>query len=132
MMHIIIKTEKRTPKQTNLGEDRSRLALPINADIRMPNGKTLNGMPQFDVTPLPPQLHTQGAKITDWTNIAYAAEWDGISPWVTVLAGDHSSLKMRYMVWPDCTKGEWDAAKPNIVLTALAQNARDSKESSHV
>jgi hypothetical protein len=107
MMHIIIKQERRT----------TRLALPMNADLRTPNGQTVNGMPQFDVTPQPPQLHTQGAKITDWTNVAYAAEWDGISPWVTVLAGDHSSLKMRYMGWPDCTKEEWDALHPVVPPT---------------
>ena len=117
MMHIIIKTEKRAEHRTALGIDRSRLALPMNADLRTPNGQTVNGMPQFDVTPQPPQLHTQGAKITDWTNVAYAAEWDGISPWVTVLAGDHSSLKMRYMGWPDCTKEEWDALHPVVPPT---------------
>ena len=111
-MHIIIKTEKRTPKQTNLGEDRSRLALPMNADLRTPNGKTVKGMPQFDVTPQPPQLHTMGAEIKDWSNIEYAAEWDGVSPWITVLTGDKSSIKMAYMGWPMLTKGEWDALNP--------------------
>ncbi|CAB4171383.1 hypothetical protein UFOVP1095_6 [uncultured Caudovirales phage] len=112
MIHIIIRQENRTPKQGPLGENRSRLALPINADLHTPNGKTVNGMPQFDVTPQPPQLHTQGAEIKDWTNIEYAAEWDGVSPWITILAGYNSSLKMRYMGWPTCTKEEWDALNP--------------------
>ena len=107
MMHIIIKQERRT----------TRLALPINADLHTPNGKTVNGMPQFDVTPQPPQLHMQGAEIKDWTNIEYAASWNGVDPWITVLKGDKSSIKMAYMGWPMLTKEEWDALNPVVFPT---------------
>ena len=58
------------------------------------------------------QLHTQGSVINDWTNIAYAAEWDGKAPWITVLAGDRSTLKHQFMGWPTLTEVEWDAANP--------------------
>ena len=102
MIHVIIKTERR----------KDRLALPMNADIRTPNGKTVNGMPQFDVTLQPPQLHTMGAVINDMSNIEYAAEWDGVSPWVNVLVGNIASLNMRFLGWPDLTKEDWDAANP--------------------
>lgn len=114
MIHIVIKQENRKPEQLPLGENRSRLALPISADICTPNGKTVNGMPQFDVTTMPPQLHAQGAEIKDWSNIEYAAEWDGISPWVNVLVGDITALKMAYAGWPMITKEEWDALHPNM------------------
>ncbi len=71
-------------------------------------------MPQFDVTPQPPQLHTQGAEIKDWSNIEYAAEWDGTSPYVEVLVGKLADIKMAYAGWPMLTKEEWDEANPVV------------------
>ena len=104
-LHIIIKQERRSPPR--------QLAQEVNADIVTPTGKLdKNGMPIVTMTPQPPQLHTQGEKITDPANIAYAAYWDGVSPYVDVSAGNIADLKRKYLGWPDITKEEWEAAQP--------------------
>lgn len=46
------------------------------------------------------QLHTMGERMDSDENIVYAAEWDGKSPYVTVLKGDISDIKMAYAGWP--------------------------------
>jgi hypothetical protein len=57
------------------------------------------------------QLHTMGLSITDLSSpqIVYAAEWDQVSPWITVLKGDRADLKLGYMGWPTVTRDEWEA-----------------------
>ncbi|CAB4199377.1 hypothetical protein UFOVP1326_41 [uncultured Caudovirales phage] len=57
------------------------------------------------------QLHTMGERIDDLANIVYAAEWDGIAPYVTVLKGDISSIKMAYAGWPMVDEATWRAAQ---------------------
>ena len=54
------------------------------------------------------QLHSMGERIDDESNILYAAEWDGKAPYVTVLKGDLSSIKMAYAGWPMIDKKETD------------------------
>lgn len=101
MIHTIIATERRkAPRE---------LALPMNADIRVQTGTDANGFPIFDVTPQPPQLHSLGTKITDESNILYAAEWDGKSPWVVVHIGEIADLKMAYSGWPMEEQAEYEA-----------------------
>ena len=104
-LHIIIKQERRSPPR--------QLAQEVNADTVTPTGKLdKNGIPIVTVTPQPPQLHTMGERIDDMSNIAYAAEWDGISPYLEVAVGDIADLKRAYMGWPMVTKEEREAAQP--------------------
>jgi hypothetical protein len=104
MIHVVIKQERRkAPRQ---------LALPINADILKPTGAFVDGQPEFIVTQQPPQLHTIGDQIDDLSNIAYAAEWDGVSPWIKVLVGSIADIKMAYAGWPMVTKEEYEALNP--------------------
>lgn len=48
------------------------------------------------------QLHTMGESVADLTSpqIVYAATWDLVSPYIVVLKGDNSALKMRFAEWP--------------------------------
>lgn len=108
MIHVVIKEERRkAPRQ---------LALSMNADIRTPDGVDAKGMPKFIITPMPAQLHTQALELSDLSNIAYAASWDGRSPWVEVLAGDIANIKMAYAGWPMKTKAQWEAEQPESEL----------------
>ena len=106
-LHIIIKTERRSPPR--------QLADEVNADIVTPTGKLdKNGIPIVTMTPQPPQLHTQGERLDDMSNIAYAASWDGVSPYVEVFAGKVSDIKRGYLGWPMVTKAQWEEANPKV------------------
>ena len=96
--HIVIQTERRSPAVTDMGEDRSRMAISIQGPV--PTG--------------PAQLHTLSiADLShhDWTpaQYIYVARWDGIAPWIEVLKGDHHALNMGYAGWPTVTEAEWAA-----------------------
>jgi phage major head subunit gpT-like protein len=54
------------------------------------------------------QLHTLGEVVNDMSNIDYAAEWDGKSPYLINEIGDRKTLKMRYLGWPEITKEEYE------------------------
>lgn len=95
MIHAIIKTERRTGDRAN--------SIAIDASTRNTKGEV--------VTPKT-QLHTMGERITDQTNIDYAAEWDGVSPYVTVLKGSIADIKMAYAGWPMIDEDAWRAANP--------------------
>lgn len=84
----------------------------INADIRTYNGTDSKGVDSFIVTPMPAQLHTMAEEVNDFSNIAYAASWDGRSPWIEVLAGDIADLKLAYFGWPMVTKEQWEKDNP--------------------
>ena len=64
------------------------------------------------------QLHSMGANVADIDSpqITYAASWDLKSPWVTVLKGKISDLKMQFLGWPLITEEEWKAAQPEEKL----------------
>ena len=64
------------------------------------------------------QLHSMGASVADIDSpqITYAAEWDLKSPWVTVLKGKISDLKMAYLGWPMVDEATWKAAQPVVKL----------------
>lgn len=114
--HLIIKEERRTadePVPEDIAKRRSKVAVTsINADIRTPDVVDGQGKPKYIVTAMPPQLHTMSEEVNDMSNIAYAAEWDMKSPYVTVLAGSIADLKLAYFGWPMITKEQWDAANP--------------------
>ena len=118
MIHLIIKEERREadePVPEDIALRRSKVEVTsINADIRTPDGVDGKGAPKFTVTPMPAQLHTMAEEVTDYSNIAYAAEWDGKSPYVNVLAGDIADIKLAYFGWPMITKEQWDAANPAL------------------
>lgn len=86
--HIIIQTERRTPQQTPLGEDRSRLAHDIGG-----------------------QLHSMGAYPSDPQDgqFVMVVEWDLKTPFVIQHKGDYSARTMGYAGWPDLTKEKFDA-----------------------
>ena len=110
--HIIIQQERRTPRQTPMGEDRSRLALGISTAV--PTGNTINDpmgdMPEYVAGPV--QLHTHSAaglpENLDDPQFVMVAEWDGQSPYVIQHKGDYSARTMGYAGWPEITKEEWD------------------------
>ena len=59
------------------------------------------------------QLHIIGEKITDYTNILYAAEWDGISSYINVLKNElPDGIKMAYAGWPMITREEYEELYP--------------------
>ena len=62
------------------------------------------------------QLHTMGESVGNLADpqILYAASWDGISPWIVVLKGKISDLKMSYAGWPMVDQATWDAANPTL------------------
>ena len=102
MIHTIIAQERRkAPRQ---------LATAINNDLV--TKRTILGVEQTEISPRPLQLHSMGEKVTDWRNIIYAAEWDGSSPWITVLKGNLSDLKMAYAGWPMITREEYEKTHP--------------------
>ena len=109
MIHIIIAEERRVSTE----EKARTLAISINNDLLVSNGKTdARGMPDYDVTSRPAQLHSMGKTITDKAsaNIIYAAEWDGKAPYVIVLKGDIADLKMAYAGWPMVDQKTWEAS----------------------
>lgn len=59
------------------------------------------------------QLHSMGERITDESNILYAAEWDGKAPWITVLKGSIADLKLAYMGWPMVDQATYEAEHPD-------------------
>lgn len=71
------------------------------------------------------QLHSMGELLSGKNpNILYAAEWDGVSPYVIVLKGDIADLKMAYAGWPMVDKTTWDAensAKATVARMGLNQ-----------
>ena len=88
--HIVIQQERRTPRQTQLGEDRSRLA--------------------FDISE---QLHTMSEAALpvnlDDPQFVGVFEWDLRSPYVIQHKGDYSAVTMRFAGWPELTKEQYDA-----------------------
>ena len=55
------------------------------------------------------QLHIIGENITDDTNILYAAEWDGSSPYLNILKDNlPDGIKLSYAGWPLLTKEEYE------------------------
>lgn len=56
------------------------------------------------------QLHSMGDSVTDINDahLLYIAEWDLVSPYVTVHKGNIANLKMAYAGWPTITKDEFD------------------------
>jgi hypothetical protein len=95
MIHTIIRAERReAPRNT---------AIAIDASTRDAKGAVIAAATQ---------LHDMGTKITDQANIVYAAEWDGVSPYVIVLKGDIASIKMAYAGWPMIDKAAWDLLHP--------------------
>ena len=106
--HVMIAAERRTSTK-----DKPRtLATVINADTETQTGTNPDGTPIISVTQHPSQLHTMGERITDMSNILYAAEWDGKTPWITVLKGSIADLKMAYAGWPMVDQATWEAANP--------------------
>lgn len=111
--HIIIQQERRTPRQTPMGEDRSRLALGISTAV--PTGNTINDpmgdMPEYVAGPV--QLHTHSAaglpENLDDPQFVMVAEWDGQSPYVICHKGDYAVRTMEYAGWPSITKEQNDA-----------------------
>lgn len=111
--HIQLAEERRTVRQTPMGEDRSRLAIPISTAV--PTGNTISGpigdMPEYVVGPV--QLHTHSAaglpENLDDPQFVMVAEWDGQSPYVIQHKGDYSARTMGYAGWPNLTKEEYDA-----------------------
>jgi len=98
----MIKEERRTPPREQ--------AIVQNADIVVQTGTGKDGMPTYSVTKRPPQLHMSNATaVTDTDNLLYASEWDGRSPWITVLLGSIGDLKLSPMGWPMVTEAEWTA-----------------------
>lgn len=96
MIHTIIKVERRTGDRAN--------SIAIDASARNAQGQI--------VTPKT-QLHTMGERVDDQTNIDYAAEWDGVSPYVTVLKGNIADIKMAFMGWPMIDEETWRAENPS-------------------
>ena len=95
MIHIIIQTERRAaPRQ---------LAQEMKTYTRDAKGA---------ITSTKTQLHTMGERIDDMANISYAAEWDGVKPYVTVTKGSIASIKMAYAGWPMVDEATWKAANP--------------------
>jgi hypothetical protein len=45
------------------------------------------------------QLHML-SEVIAFDNVIYAAEWDGVSPYLTVLIGDVKDVNMTYAGWP--------------------------------
>ena len=60
------------------------------------------------------QLHTMGERIDNMANIVYSAEWDGRSPWITILKGNVSMLKRAYAGWPMVTQAEYEAGLESV------------------
>lgn len=99
IFHTVIAVERRTEMVEVLGQ-----LVPV----------------RVQATDFASQLHAKGEFLgggyaTD-PQIIYAAEWDGQSPWITVLKGDNSTLMLRYAGWPEITKEEWNAANPAPAL----------------
>ena len=60
------------------------------------------------------QLHTMGASVSSPIdqNILYAASWDGTSPYIVLLKGQISDLKMAYAGWPMVDQATWQLQNP--------------------
>jgi hypothetical protein len=98
MIHIILAEDRRISTE----EKARQPAIPISNDIRVQKGVDAKGAPIYEVTHRPAQLHSMGERVEDMgnENILYAAEWDGVSPWIVVHKGSIADLKMAYMGWP--------------------------------
>lgn len=131
--HLIIKEERRVtgkPVSEDIAKRRSKVPVTsINADIRTPDGVDGQGNPKFIVTPMPAQLHTMAEEVTDMSNIAYAAEWDGKAPYVTVLAGDIADIKLMYFGWPSITKEQWEAENTH---QPIVENSTDYEDEFYI
>lgn len=123
MIHIIIKEERRkadAPVPADIAARRYKSPVTsMNNDLRVPNGTDANGMPKFTVTTRPPQLHTMAKEVNDMSNIAYAASWNMSDPFIVVLSGSNSDLKLRYFGWPEITEEEWKAANPKTQMVQV-------------
>ena len=112
-LHIIIAAERRTPRQTPMGEDRSRLAIPISRAV--PTENTVDtpwgAMPEYVAGPQ--QLHTMSyaplPENLDDPQFVGVFEWDGRAPYVIAHKGDYSAVTMRYAGWPEITQEQFDA-----------------------
>lgn len=110
MIHLVYATDKRTAL-----EKLEKPALAINNDLVVKTGVDGQGKDILQVTSRAPQIHDmespEKVDVSD-PNILYAAEWDGKAPYITVLKGQISDLKMAYLGWPMVTQAEWEAANP--------------------
>lgn len=105
--HIIIKEEKRTqPRAVNKGTPQER-----STPLVTPWKWSMNGVPQPDQLNVLPE-HVE--RITSFDNIAYAASWDGVSPYVEVLAGGIADIGLAYMGWPMKTKEQFEAERVQL------------------
>lgn len=86
--HIIIATERRTPAETPLGTDYSRLAIASSDLLHMCCDR-----------PMPDK---------DWSDPQFVmvAEWDLRSPYVILHKGTYVP---HFAGWPDMTKEQYDA-----------------------
>jgi len=93
MIHVIIETERReAPRQ---------LAQEMVTHTRDAQGQ---------ITSTKTQLHDMGERIDDQSNILYAAEWDGVSPYVTVLKGSVADINLAFAGWPMIDEEAWKLA----------------------
>ena len=87
-------------------------------------GTVQQEVPTFTTQANPPQLHTMGDSVGRWVEvdglpefvqdfsspqIVYAAEWDGVSPYVVVHKGDINAIKMAFAGWPMMTQAEYES-----------------------
>lgn len=75
------------------------------AALADPENEMLEGIDKGDLT----VAYMSGVQSDQ---IVYAAEWDGISPWIVVHKGNVADLKMAYLGWPMVTQEEWEVVNP--------------------
>lgn len=111
--HIIIQQERRTPRVTEFGEDRSRLALQISTSV--PTGNTVDtpmgSMPEYVAGPAQLHTHSHAALPENLADAQFVGvfEWDGRAPYVIAHKGDYATCTLRYAGWPEMTKEQFDA-----------------------
>ena len=64
--------------------------------------------------PIVGRLHSIGESVSSPVNanVIYAAEWDGISPWVMLLTSTAIETKDTLLGWPMVDQATWEAANP--------------------
>ncbi len=104
--HIIIAEERRTPVVTEMGEDRSRLAVPITSTLQQGEewvaGETM--------------LHSMGVFPGDVSDPQFVmvAEWDGTSHYVIQHKGDYATRNLSFSGWPEITKEQFEALQGDV------------------
>ena len=116
--HSIIQQERRTPVVTEMGEDRSRLAILITSTFpteqpdtyvageTMLHSYTAADMSRTvgegaDAQKLPPDFSAP--------QFVMVAEWDGVSPYAIQHKGDYAARNLSFAGWPEITKDSWDS-----------------------